>query len=257
MSLLDRKVLFGWIPMIILLCLILLALLQGWHKSVSLEVIGTNYAFLLSFISDNFVTALLIYIVLYVSVVTLSLPLGLPLTVSGGLLFGWKYGSAAAIFSATLGATVLFEIAKTTLGQFLIVNVTPWLKKLREGFKGNALSYLLFLRLVPVFPFFVVNLASAFLNVPSKIFILGTVLGITPATIAFSYAGSGLGSVIEAQNAEHARCLARQRADSVLLCPYHIDIHHLVTKEVLTSFILLGFIALLPAVVRHIKRSDG
>lgn len=242
-----------WIPLILLLSLMGLTFHQGWHRALTLEAIGDNYTFFRFYIGQHYVLSLFIYILIYVVVVTLSLPAGFPLTVSGGLLFGWKIGAPAAIFAATLGATLLFEIAKTSLGKFLVGDVTPWLEKLQKGFHKNALSYLLFLRLVAIFPFFVVNLASAFLNVPLKTFVLGTFLGITPATFVFSYAGSGLGSFIESQNAAYLSCLERQKMDIGLMCPYQIDTSHLLTNEVLISFILLGFMALLPIVLKRTK----
>ena len=84
----------------------------------------------------------------------------------------------------------------------------PWLARLSEGFKQDALSYMLFLRLVPAFPFFVVNLAPALLGVPFRSFLLGTLLGIIPGTFAFAYLGTGLDSIIEAQQKAYAACMA-------------------------------------------------
>ena len=90
------------------------------------------------------------------------------MTLAGGLLFGWQLGAALTVVAATIGATALFVIARTSFGTSLAAKAGPSLAKLRDGFKENALSYLLFLRLVPAFPFFIVNLAPALLGVPLK-----------------------------------------------------------------------------------------
>ena len=111
---------------------------------------------------------------------------------------------------ATIGATILFLVVNTSFGSTLAEKAGPFVAKLRDGFQENALSYLLFLRLVPAFPFFIVNLVPALLGVPLRTFVIGTGLGIIPGTIAYSLAGSGLGSVIEAQNATYKTCLAGQ-----------------------------------------------
>ena len=84
----------------------------------------------------------------------------------------------------------------------------PGSTKLRAGFKEDALSYLLFLRLVPAFPFWFVNIAPAILGVPLKTYVIATFFGIIPATFAFAVAGAGLDSVIAAAKAEHAPCVA-------------------------------------------------
>ena len=146
----------------------------------------------------------------YAITVALSMPGGLVLTVAGGLLFGWLVGGLAAVVGATTGATIVFLVARTALGEALSERAGPWLAKLREGFKEEALSYMLFLRLVPAFPFWFVNIAPAMLGVPLRTYVIGTFFGIIPATFAFASAGAGLDSVIMAAKAEHAACVARK-----------------------------------------------
>ena len=96
------------------------------------------------------------------------------------------------------------------MGDTLSQRAGPWLAKLSEGFQKDALSYMLFLRLVPAFPFWFVNIAPAVLGVPLKTFVLGTFVGIIPATFAFASAGAGLDSVIMAAKNEHAACVAAE-----------------------------------------------
>ena len=163
------------------------------------------------------VLSVLVYIAFYVCVVALSLPGAFILTATAGLLFGWLLGGLVAVVGATLGATVLFLVARSALGEGLTARAGPWLAKLRAGFKEDALSYLLFLRLVPAFPFWFVNIAPAILGVPLKTYVVATFFGIIPATFAFAAAGAGLDSVIMAAKAEYAECVALKVAEACKL----------------------------------------
>src|SRR5262249_21134560 len=118
---------------------------------------------------------------------------------------------------------------------------------LRDGFKEDALSYLLFLRLVPAFPFWFVNIAAAVLRVPLKTYVVATFVGIIPATFAFAAAGAGLDSVIAAALAEHSRCVAREGAQA---CSLGIHARSLVTRELVLALVLLGLVALIPVALR-------
>ena len=124
-------------------------------------------------------------------------PGGLVLTVTAGFLFGTLGGGLTAVVGATLGAVAVFLIARTALGEPLRARAGPWLGRMEAGFRENALSYLLVLRLVPIFPFWLVNLVPAFLGVPLATYALGTFLGIMPATFVFASVGSGLGAVFD------------------------------------------------------------
>ncbi len=240
-----------WMPLILLVALMIVARVMGWHEYLSFKTIGVNYDALRVFITENLFAALAIYVVVYVSVVALSLPGGLIMTLSGGLLFGWKIGTPATVIAATIGATIIYLIVKTSFGESLADKAGPWLSKLRAGFQENALSYLLFLRLVPAFPFVVVNLAPALLGVPFGTYVLGTFLGIIPGTAAFSVLGAGLGSVVEAQNVSYKECLANTPSATDVECPYTIDTSALVTTELLLAFVLLGVVALIPVAYKY------
>ncbi len=239
-----------WAPVAVLAGLMALSFAMGWHEYLSFKTIGLNYEVLKNFIADNFVIAIFAYVLLYILVVALSLPGGLVMTLSGGLLFGWLATAIAAVFGATIGATILFLIAKTSFGETLAARAGPWLGKLRAGFQENALSYLLFLRLVPAFPFFVVNLAPALLGVPLRTYVLGTFFGIIPGTTAFSVLGAGLGSAVESQNAIYNACLAKHGSQAASVCTYSIDTKALVTPELLAAFALLGVVALIPVALK-------
>jgi uncharacterized membrane protein YdjX (TVP38/TMEM64 family) len=246
-----------WAPLAVLVAIMAVAFAMGWHKLLSWKTIGLNYQAMQAFVEAHLLAALASYIGAYIAVVALSLPGALIMTLAGGLLFGWQLGTVATVIGATVGATIIFLIAKTSFGEALAASAGPWLAKLRDGFRENALSYLLFLRLVPAFPFVIVNLAPALLGVPLRTYILGTALGIIPGTLAFSVAGASLGSIVEAQNAIHSDCLAKAGASGEDACPYTIDASAIITNELLLTFVLLGLLALIPAAFKTWSKRDA
>lgn len=248
----------GWakriVPLAVLAAIAALVISQGWHTYLTLEQLSANRDVLKSYIAGNFWTALLAYMAIYVVVVALSLPGGVILTLAGGFLFGWVVGGLATVLAATVGATVIFLIAKTSLGEPLAARAGPWIGKLRAGFQDNALSYLLFLRLVPVFPFWLVNLAPALLGVGLPTYLLGTFFGIIPGTFVFAYAGVGLDSVIEAQRESYNACLVQQQAQGGQACEFSLDPSAIVTPELLIAFAALGVVALIPVVLKKFRK---
>lgn len=239
-----------WIPLALLAAMAVTALALGWHQYLTLKTVGLNYELLRTFIASNMATSIALYVAIYVAVVALSLPGALVLTLAGGLLLGWKIATPATVVAATAGSTIVFLVARSSLSAVMASRVGPWLNRMRDGFADNALSYLLFLRLVPAFPFVVVNLAAAVLGVPLRTYVLGTFLGIIPGTAAFTVAGAGLGSVIRAQNRSYNACLATKPVDAASACPYRIDTSALLTKEVIVALVLLGIVALIPVALK-------
>jgi uncharacterized membrane protein YdjX (TVP38/TMEM64 family) len=244
-------------PLIVLAAAMALVFAMGWHKYLSFRTVGLNYDLLKSYIANNLGLALLTYMLAYIVVVAMSLPGGLIMTLSGGLLFGWQIGAPAAIVGATIGATLLFLIARSSLGEGLVARAGPWVAKLRDGFQENAFSYLLFLRLVPAFPFVVVNLAPALLGVNLGTYVTATFLGIIPGTTAYSIAGSGLASIVEAQNKVYKDCVAKLVPGSGQICDYKIDTSQLVTKELVLAFAALGLVALIPVAMKKWSKRDA
>ncbi|TFG86785.1 MAG: TVP38/TMEM64 family protein, partial [Hyphomicrobiales bacterium] len=152
---------------------------------------------LLGFVRDNFVLAILIYVVGYALLTAASVPVASLVTVAGGFLFGIWLGTFLTVLAATVGATVLFLFARSALGEPLRQRAGPYIRKMEEGFQENQVNYLLFLRLVPVFPFFAVNLVPAFLGVGTMVFAVTTFIGIIPGTAVYTIVGAGLGSVFD------------------------------------------------------------
>lgn len=161
------------------------------------EVLAKNREWLLEKVSSNSIAAAAGFMVLYAAAVALSVPGATILTLTGGFLFGIAFGTVLAVIGATLGATLIFLLARSTFRELLRERTGGYLKRLEGGFKENALSYLLFLRLVPLVPFWLVNLVPAFLDVSLRIFVVGTFIGIIPGALVYASVGNGLGAILD------------------------------------------------------------
>jgi len=190
---------FAWrrlMPVLIVMAGMVMFFSLGLERYLSIEALRQHQSTLRAWVETSGVLAAVIFMAVYMVTVALSLPGATVLSITSGFLFGVVWGTALAVVSATLGGTVLFVIAKTALGDALRARAGPWLHTLEAGFRAHALSYLLVLRLVPLFPFFVINLVPAFLGVPLATFVLGTFIGIIPGSLAYVSVGAGLGSIL-------------------------------------------------------------
>ena len=176
--------------------LIVAARATGLSDHLSLATLARHREALAGFVADNLLLAALAYVGLYIAAVAFSLPGAVFLTLSGGFLFGAVFGTALTVTAATIGATLVFLFARRVLGADALDRLGPRAAALGEGIRRNAGAYLLVLRLVPLFPFFLVNLVPAFVGVRPGIYIATTAIGILPGTAVFSLAGAGLGEVL-------------------------------------------------------------
>lgn len=238
-----------WLPLVLVALAAATVVIMGWHRHLSFEMLLRHHDTIHAFIESHRAVAVAVYIATYVVAVALSLPGALVLTLTGGILFGGAVGGAAAVAGAALGATIIFLIARSAFGHDLAQRAGSLAEKLAEGFRSDAFHYLLFLRLVPVFPFVLVNLVPALAGVRLSTFVAATVIGIIPAGFAFAYVGAGLDSVIVAQGVIYKACLAAGRSD----CRVDFDVKAVVTPELLAALAALGVIALLPVVVKKLR----
>lgn len=170
---------------------------SGLGSYLSLDTLKTHRETLTAFVKDNFTLAAAAYVAAYIAAVAFSLPGALFLTLSGGFLFGATFGTLLTVTGATIGATLIFVFAKTLFGENALDKFGAPAAKLADGIRRDAASYLLVLRLVPLFPFFLVNLVPAFVGVPLVTYVATTFFGIIPGTAVFSLAGAGLGTVLD------------------------------------------------------------
>lgn len=189
----DRRI---WLALAAL-ALILIVRQTGVASYLSLDTLRTHRVTLTSWVEANHLVAALAYVAVYVAAVAFSMPGAIFLTLSGGFLFGAVFGTLLTVIGATIGATLIFLFAKTLFGENALDRFGAPAARLAEGIRQNAASYLLVLRLVPLFPFFLVNLVPAFVGVPLATYVLTTFFGIMPGTAVFSLAGAGLGSVLD------------------------------------------------------------
>lgn len=169
---------------------------SGLGEHLSLDTLARHREALTGFVAENWLLAALAYLGLYVAAVAFSVPGAVFITLSGGFLFGAVAGTALTVIGATIGATAVFLLARTLFGEDALSRLGPRAEALAEAIRRNAASYLLVLRLVPLFPFFLVNLVPAFVGVRLPVYVATTLVGILPGTAVFSLAGAGLGDVL-------------------------------------------------------------
>ena len=238
------------VPLVAVILLAAIAYYVFGRDGLSLEALLRHRAEIDAFVAGHRLLAILAYIGVYIAVVALSLPGALFLTVCGGFLFGLLGGAAAAVTGATIGATIIFLVARSALGEPLLRRAGPRAAKLAKGFRDDAFSYLLFLRLVPAFPFFLVNLVPAIAGVRLVPFVTATALGVIPGAAAYAFAGTGLDSVIAVQKQAYDACLAAGSAG----CHLAFDAMDIVTPQLLGALVALGLLALVPVVVRRLRK---
>lgn len=234
-----------WMPLAGLAAAMAVAWWLGLHEYLTLSSLIRHRIELLTFVDSHLWGAIAVYALVYVAAVALSFPGASLLTIAGGFLFGWFVGGTATVAGATVGATLIYMIARSSLGEALTRRAGPFVSRLSEGFRENAFSYLLFLRLTPIFPFWLVNIAPAMFHVPLWTYAAATFFGIVPGTYAFAVIGSGLDSLIEAQEAASPGCAAAGTC--------HVDVAALLTPELIAAFFALGFAALIPVGLKKFR----
>jgi uncharacterized membrane protein YdjX (TVP38/TMEM64 family) len=167
-------------------------------KYVSLESLQQNRVALSSFVSAHLLVSLLGFIALYAALTAISFPGASFLSIFGGFLFGTLLGGSAIVIGATLGATGIFLAARYAIGDALTKKAGPYMKKFEKGLQDNELSYLFILRLIPAFPFFIVNIVPALFDVKIRNYILTTFFGIIPGCFVYASVGAGIGAIFDA-----------------------------------------------------------
>jgi uncharacterized membrane protein YdjX (TVP38/TMEM64 family) len=239
------------IPLALILGATAVVVAMGWHKQLTLENLIENRSAIVASVAAHRGAALAAFVALYATTVALSIPGATVLTVSGGIVFGTLPGGITAILGATAGATVIFLVARSAFGGWLVARAGPFAERLAKGFRDNAFSYLLFLRLVPLFPFWLVNIVPALCGVSLGSYIAATVVGIIPATFAFTLFGAGIDSVLAAQQAAFDACVAAGRPG----CRMAFDPWAAATPQMIAALIAVSAVALVPLVVRHFRLS--
>lgn len=173
----------------------------GGPQHVTLQALAEHRAQFANLVQDRPIVSVLTLVVVYAALVAISFPGASLLTIFAGLMFGTWLGGVAAVAGATIGATMVFLIARSALAGALAHRAAPFLEKIRAGFHNDAFSYLLVLRLAPAFPFWLVNIAAGLLEAPLGVFVATTFFGIMPGTFVYAGIGAGAGAVLDAGHA--------------------------------------------------------
>jgi uncharacterized membrane protein YdjX (TVP38/TMEM64 family) len=172
----------------------------GFNHYFTVEALRANEARLRLFASDHALLAPLVFMAIYIGMVALSLPGAAIMTIAGGFVFRLWIGALLSVVAASAGALILFVIARFAVSDAVRSRAGPFMARMADGFERNAFSYLLFLRLVPLFPFWAVNLGAALLGVRLRPFAMATLIGIIPGSLAYASIGDGLGLAVGAQS---------------------------------------------------------
>jgi uncharacterized membrane protein YdjX (TVP38/TMEM64 family) len=194
---------------------------------LSLTALKEHRDSLLSLTEANYVSSAGLFILAYIVVTGLSLPGAVILTLAGGFLFGSLFGTLFVNLGATTGATLAFLTARYLLRDWVEQKFGKWLGPVQQGFTNNAFSYLMTLRLIPLFPFFVVNLVSGLTRMNVRTYVAATALGIIPGSFVYAYAGRQLGTIN--------------------------SLKEIASPNVIGAFVLLGLLALVPSVYNKLK----
>lgn len=225
-----------FLPLITIFVGMAIIYFTGVFKYLSFETLKTNHKLLKTFVGVHPVLIPFLFIFAYIIFTALSIPGGIFLSLLGGYLFPQPFSTVYVVFSATCGATLIFLAARTSLGDSLRKRTGSFLRKMEDGFQKNAASYLLFLRFVPLFPFWIVNLAPAFFGISLRTFVWTTLVGITPGSLVFTLAGGGLEKVFENEQ------------------PFSIAA--IFNTQLKIALILLGLFALIPIIIKRMKKHD-
>lgn len=222
------------LPLLFLIVLSFAIYFSPLRNYFSFEVLKTHREHLKEMVQVHWLLAPLAFIFTYFTAVALSLPLGIFLSILGGFFFPQPFSTFFIVLAATSGASIPFLATKTAFGNSLKKKASVFLKKMETGFHEHRVSYLLFLRIVPIFPFWVVNIAAAFFGTPLKTFLWTTAIGIAPAAFVYSQAGAGLGAIFDEGK--------------------QFSFNAVFNWKLRIALIGVGFLALLPILIKRLKR---
>lgn len=246
----TRRLWLRLAPLAVLLAASLALLASGVLDRLTLDALLTSRASLKAAVAADPARAAALTAAAYVGAVILSVPLSPFMTMVCGSLFGWAGGAALGVLSATTGATIVFALGRATVADLLRRRGGVRLQRLAAGFIRDAFSYILFLRLLPIFPFWLTNLAPAAFGVRLSTFVLATFLGLIPGGLTYAITGAGLDDVVAAHEAARAAC----RATGGDACTSALTWRALVTPQMLAGLACLGALALAPVVARRLRR---
>ena len=225
-----------FVPLGILVLAGALFMVLGGHRYLTFAALAENREWLCAMVKQAGATAALAFILAYAGLVAVSVPGSVLLTLAGGFLFGPWLGTAYALIGATSGATLVFLAARAGLAG-LAARAGPWARRFESGFRRNGLNYLLVLRLIPIVPFWLINLVAGAAGLRLWVFVLGTFFGMIPVSFIYASLGNGLGTLAEEGRAPDLAILFR--------------------PSVLLPILGLAVLALLPVIFKRWRPYEG
>ncbi len=221
------------LPAAVLVAGLVLFFVLDLDRYFDLEMLREHRNWLIGRVEDLGLLAILLYTLLYMTLTAFSIPLGGILTIAAGFFFGTLVAASCAVIGGTLGAIIVFLAARTAFGELLRAKAGSALERMEAGFRENAFNYLLTLRLIPIFPFWLINLVPAFLGMPLRSYVVATFVGVIPGAVVYASLGNGLGEVLNAG--------------------LELDLGILLKPAVLFPLLALAVLALLPVAYKKIK----
>lgn len=211
----------------VFVCVIILIKVFEIDALISFENLKAQQESLNSFVQTNYLLTVLIFVLLYIGSVAFLIPIATVLTLAGGFLFGSLFGVLFVNIGATIGAVAAFLIARYLIGKKIQNKYGDKLEKFNKELEENKFQYLFSLRLLPIFPFFLVNFLCGVTNVDLRTFFITTSVGIIPGSFVYTFAGSKLAQIN--------------------------SINDIFTQDILIAFLLLGLLTLIPVVYKKFK----
>lgn len=230
-----QYVLKHWLLLAIIIAVMAAFFYFRLFQYLSFEALKAYREQILLYQAQHTIYFALTYMLIYIVSVAASIPGATMITLVGGFVFGLWWGTCIVVVSATMGAIIIFLAVQLAFREWIVKRTAQWIKKMEKGFSENAFSYLMFLRLVPLFPFWLVNIVPALLGVPLRTYTLATLLGIIPGSFVYVWVGSGLGHILDANQTPNL---------GIIFDP-----------DVLLPLIALGVLSLVPVIYRYYKNA--
>lgn len=205
-----------YVPLLIVLIMLLLFVVFDGYQIFDLQYLQHKSFQIHNLVSDHWFLAPILYMVVYATCVGISAPGAFIFSILGGFMFGPFFGAFLAILSASGGALIIYEVLSHAVGNDVKNRLSPFAQEIRQGFEQHGFSYMIIMRVAPVFPFWVVNLVPALLGINRRVNAITTFFGIAPSCLVYSFVGAGAASVISRGHLLTADLLL---TDSAVLLP--------------------------------------
>ncbi|MCJ2027696.1 TVP38/TMEM64 family protein [Methylobacterium sp. J-067] len=240
-----------WLPLILLVGLSVAVLVSGAAHLLSLDRLLASRAWLKAFVGEGYGRAMVVAFLVYLGAVIVSVPATLFLTMVCGFLFGIVPGALLAVCAATTGGSLVFSIGRGPGRDLLQRFGGPRLDRFAASFRRDAFGYIATFRVLPLFPFWVTNLAPAACGVTLRTFVAATFLGLLPGALVYATTGAGIEDVVAAHETARAACLAEGGTG----CDDAIALSALVTPKMVAGLGSLGVFGLVTLVLsRRMRR---